>query len=124
MSSLGTLPIRVTVSPDELPAKSYPSALSIDANRAAAGLPWLEGGLKTAAPQRLTLRLRIHNRAGIPIIEGLTEVQAGERRFVFQELRAIGIEAYAHKNDGERIQIAQRVWSRRTYGTLASFSTP
>lgn len=62
--------------------------------------------------------LRIHNRAGIPIIEGQCYVAAGAQTFTFSQLLPLGIEAYAHVSEGEREQVARRIWSRRVYGSL------
>ncbi len=67
---------------------------------------------------RMRLTLRIHNRAGIPMIEGQTIVEAGQRTFMFSDLRPLGIEAYAHVSEAEREQVTRRIWSRRAYGTL------
>jgi len=67
--------------------------------------------------------LRVYNRAGIPIVEGQSQVAAGQRQFAFTHLRAFGIEAYAHRSDEERAQIAQRIWTRCSYGTLAFVAT-
>jgi hypothetical protein len=68
--------------------------------------------------------LRVHNQAGIPIIEGQNRVEAGQCSFTVSELRPLGIEAYAHKREAERLQIARRIWSRRAYGTLTFLATP
>jgi len=64
--------------------------------------------------------VRIHNRAGIPIVEGTGTVAAGQREFTIAELRPLGIEAYAHKSEAERVEIAQRIWSRRVFGTVSA----
>ncbi len=88
------------------------------------GLPWLHGELAIAAPRRLDLVLQVHNRAGIPIIEGYSSVETGQRQFTFVDLHAVGIEAYAHASVAQRLQVAQRVWSRRSFGTLRLLSTP
>lgn len=95
-----------------------PVELRADPGQHTAGLPWLAGELGAPASQPLTLLVKVMNRAGIPIIEGRTEVMAGERSFVFRDLRALGIEAYGHFKDAGREQIGQRVWSRRSYAVL------
>src|SRR5690349_9842419 len=97
---------------------AYPQELLADPERQSGGLPWLHGKLGSAAPYRVALVLQVHNRAGIPIVEGRCEVEAGRRQFAFTELRPIGIDAYAHKSEAERADIARRIWARHAYGTL------
>jgi hypothetical protein len=92
--------------------------LSADPQQHTAGVPWLCGEIGMPAPHRLNLILRLHNSAGIPVIEGQTIVEAGQRQVTFRELRALGIEAYAHVGDEQRVQVARRIWSRCVYGTL------
>lgn len=83
------------------------------------GLPVLRGTLPQPAPQALVLLLRVHNGAGIPIVEGSGSVAAGQTELVIDSLRPLGIEGYAHVNDERRAEVAQRVWSRRRYGTVS-----
>jgi len=97
---------------------TLPTALHIEERRGAAGLPTLQGDLSEAPRSSLVVRLQIHNSAGIPIIEGRATVAPGDKAIVFAELRPIGIDAYAHKPADERTQIAERIWTRRAYGTL------
>ena len=101
-----------------IPATAQPCELQVDPERHTHGLPWLYGELGIATPQNLILGLRIHNQAGIPIIEGQSSVEAGQRQFTFTDLHAIGIEAYTHVPEIERQHISDRIWSRRAYGTL------
>jgi len=103
---------------------SYPRELEYDEEQHTDRLPMLHGELGVAAPRSLRLVLRVHNQAGIPIIEGQNRVEAGQRSFTIGELRPLGIEAYAHKREAERLQIARRIWSRRAYGTLTFLATP
>lgn len=111
------LPIRKrTTGGDE--AAYLPNTLLVDEQIGPAGLPLLRGELPAAAPARLLVVLQVRNSAGIPIIEGQTSVAPGDRTVLFAELRPIGIDAYAHKSDAERTQIAERIWTRRAYGTL------
>jgi hypothetical protein len=95
-----------------------PAALSVDEARGASGLPLLRGELPAPAPATLAVALQICNSAGIPIIEGRASVAAGEREILFADLRPIGIDAYAHKPVDERAQIAERIWTRRAFGTF------
>ncbi len=93
-------------------------ALGFDTERDSAGIPWLHGEFPVMLAARMRLTLRIHNGAGIPMIEGQTIVEAGQRTFMFSDLRPLGIEAYAHVSEAEREQVTRRIWSRRAYGTL------
>jgi hypothetical protein len=52
-------------------------------------------------------------------LEGRGTLEAGQRQFTIT-VQPLGIEAYAHKREAERIQIAQRIWSRRAYGILTA----
>ena len=96
----------------------FPDALQIDDAVAENGLPALRGELPLASAAPLLVTIRIHNSAGIPIVQGHTRVSAGERVLLFADLCPVGIDAYAHKPAAERAQIAARIWSRRAYGTL------
>lgn len=94
---------------------------TLDEQPAAAGepLPQLRGSLPGPASEALELVLRIHNSAGIPIVEGRGSVAAGQTELLFHSLRPLGIEGYAHVNDQCRAEVAQRIWARRRYGTLS-----
>lgn len=110
------LPIRTRKTDSD--AALLPTALSVDEARGASGLPLLRGELPAPAPAALAVVLQICNSAGIPIIEGRAAVAAGDRALLFNDLRPIGIDAYAHKPADERAQIAERIWTRRAFGTL------
>jgi hypothetical protein len=97
----------------------FPAELSTDPQQHSGGVPWLYGELGLPASVRLNVILRLHNRAGVPVIEGQTIVDRGQRQLAFRDLHAIGIEAYAHASEEQRVQIARRIWSRCLYGTLA-----
>lgn len=112
-----SLPIRAINNTQRSDAFSI-LVLHIDDEQHTAGIPWLHGDLDTPASEPLRLVLRIYNQSGIPIIEGQSDIAAGDRQMVFQELYALGIEAYAHAREAERIAVAQRVWSRRRYGII------
>jgi hypothetical protein len=116
-----TLPIREERSSVSLlPRGTLPAALGVDDQQQTDGIPWLRCQLRAAAPAPVGLLLRIYNRAGIPIIEGRAELEAGATEAVFREVRALGIEGYAHRSAAERAQVAERVWQRRAYATLAA----
>ncbi|MEN9934303.1 MAG: hypothetical protein RLZZ387_882 [Chloroflexota bacterium] len=115
------LPIRLSGKPSPvLPESCYPRELNADPEHETTGIPWVHAELAAPAPRPALLVLRVHNRAGIPIIEGRAQVAAGERHITFSELHALGIDAYTHFKEPGRIQIGQRVWSRRVYATLAA----
>jgi hypothetical protein len=97
----------------------FPAELSTDPQQHSDGVPWLYGEIGVPAAVHLNVILRLHNRAGIPVIEGRTVVERGQRQLIFRDLHAIGIEAYAHAPEEQRVQIARRIWSRCVYGILA-----
>jgi hypothetical protein len=111
------LPIRAINNAQRSGAFSI-SVLHIDDEQHTAGIPWLHGDLDTPASEPLRLVLRIYNQSGIPIIEGQSNVATGDQQVIFQELYALGIEAYAHAREVERVAVAQRIWSRRRYGII------
>lgn len=119
---------RVTMQPlllrsaSDRPTADLPMALAIDDTRQHEGLPALTGELACPAARPLRLVLRVHNAAGVPIVTGETEVDAGADRIEFSALRALGIEAYAHVREEERTRVAQRIWSRRAYGVLETLA--
>ncbi len=113
------LPIRaLKVHDGFIPAAAQPHEFEYDEAQRTDGIPWLKGEISVTPSQPLRLVVRVHNRAGIPIIEGEGQIEAGQRRFTISELHPLGIEAYAHKRETERVEIARRIWSRRAYGTL------
>lgn len=114
-----TLELRTSGVSDPLVALAHP-VLTAEPQESG-GLPWLHGSFRQPVPVAARLVLRIHNRAGIPIIEGECAVAAGEQRFTCTTLRPLGIEAYAHVSEAQRQQTAQRIWSRRVYVTLQRY---
>jgi hypothetical protein len=109
-----SLPLRAPSRPNRL----FPTHLCIDPEQQTAGIPWLHGELARALPQQLRLRLRVHNKAGIPIVEGYLILEAGQHVFTIRELAALGIDGYAHAPAHERAKVGQRIWARRAYGML------
>jgi hypothetical protein len=110
---MNTLPVRTT----EAPLTGL-TTLSIDAEHTTAGLPWITARLPQAVAATVVVTLRIHNKAGIPIIEATTELSSGADQVTFTTLNPLGIEAYAHAPEDRRLEVAQRVWSRRAYATV------
>jgi hypothetical protein len=111
------LPIRKRKT-DTFEAARLPAALHIDEQPGAGGLPLLRGELPTEATSAFVVAVQICNSAGIPIIEGQATVGPGDRSVLFTDLRPIGIDAYTHKPAEERAQIAERIWTRRSFATL------
>lgn len=82
------------------------------------GLPWLSGTFDHYLSSRGSILLRLHNSAGIPIIKGRGAIEAGARRFIVNDLHAVGIEAYAHAPQAQRLEVSRRIWLRCSYGTI------
>jgi hypothetical protein len=101
-----------------LPRHIYPSELQIDEEHSSNHLPWLCATFKAELSQSVDLIVRVHNKAGVPIIEGKSRLEAGQKQVVFDTLQPLGIEAYAHYTDEQRAAIVQRIWSRRAYCTI------
>jgi hypothetical protein len=101
-----------------------PSELYLDLEHYTGGLPWLRGELLAAAPQTYLLITRIHNRAGIPMIAGQVPIRRGERTFIVRDQQPIGIEAYRHYSEAQRLLIAQRVWPRGVFASLELCEIP
>jgi hypothetical protein len=99
-------------------AAELPQTLVVDDSDDHDGIPPVTGELPRSAGRPLRLLLRVHNAAGVPIVAGETRVDAGATRIEFRDLRALGIEAYAHVPAEERARITRRIWSRRAYGVI------
>jgi hypothetical protein len=99
----------------------YPAELFLDLENYTGGLPWLRGELLAPAPCCYRVSTRIHNRAGIAMIAGQGVIRKGERKFVVNDQQPIGIDAYAHYSETQRLLIAQRVWPRGVCASLELF---
>ncbi len=99
-------------------AAALPEALVVADGNDHDGIPVVTGELPRSAGRPLRLLLRVHNAAGVPIVAGETHVDAGATHIEFRDLRALGIEAYAHVPAEERMRITRRIWSRRAYGVI------
>jgi hypothetical protein len=99
----------------------YPAELFLDLENYTGGLPWLRGELLAPAPCCYLVSTRIHNRAGIAMIAGRGVIRKGGRKFVVNDQQPIGIDAYAHYSETQRLLIAQRVWPRGVYASLELF---
>ncbi len=114
-----TLGVRITPTiKSPLRHIALPHELHCDSEHHTAGVPWLRGEFAAIPAEQLRITVRVHNHAGIPVIEGHNIVEPGQRTFIFSELRPHGIDAYAHVSEAEREQVSRRVWSRRAYATI------
>jgi hypothetical protein len=113
------LPVRSCITHRPAPALALAAAeLEADPERQTDGLPWVSGTFDRSAPTRLSILVRMHNRAGIPIVEGRCELEANTRQFTVRALSPLGIEAYAHASESQRLEVRRRVWSRCAFCTL------
>jgi hypothetical protein len=103
---------------DNISSAVLPHELQTDSEHSKGGLPHLHGTLAHPASCILYLTVRLHNQAGIPIIEGRATVAAGAAHFTIHNLVALGIDAYQHYSDEQRAAIAQRIWRRCAYATI------
>ena len=112
------LPIRLNHNTHSISSAAQPRELQTDGEQHTSGIPWLHGEFDTTISQSIVVVLQVHNKSGIPIIEGQCQLEVGQRQIIFQELRPLGIEGYAHAAEAERVQIGRRVWARAAYGKL------
>ena len=68
------------------------------------------------AVSKVSIVVRVHSRAGIPLATAAVEVAAGDRGFR-TPLALLAMEGYAHVGAAERQAIYRRVWLRRAYAT-------
>ena len=102
------LPIRVNSSPvSRVLLDMFPRELSCDPTMQTQGIFWLHGELVVTASYRMDFVLQVHNHAGIPIIEGSSTVEAGQRRFTFVDLHALGIEVYVREDTDMFAQVLE-----------------
>jgi hypothetical protein len=104
-----------------LPASAWPASLRPETGPDAdTGLPVLLGELTVPTPRALRVRLRVENAAGVPIVLAETAVATGQRLLRFGDLRAVGLEAYAHLGAPRRAEAARRIWTRRAWARLVA----
>jgi len=82
-----------------------------------AALPYARFVLPRPVPRNLSLVLRVHSAAGIPLASATIAVNSGEHTFDIRNLTLMAMEGYAHLDAAERHAVVQRVWSRRAFAT-------
>jgi hypothetical protein len=80
-------------------------------------LPKLRCLLSRPVPEQVSLVVRVHSRAGIPLASVAVEVNPGDRAFETSRVAVLAMEGYAHLNRAERQAVERRVWSRRAFAT-------
>ena len=80
-------------------------------------LPTLRCVLPRPAGEKLSLVLRVHTHAGIPVAAVSIDVNPGDREFETAPPAVLAMEGYAHLGRAERLAIERRVWDRRAFAT-------
>ena len=85
------------------------------------GLPTLRCDLPRAVPSAVSLMLRVHSRAGIPLAWVAATLDPGARSFATAPVTLFAMEGYAHLKHPQRRGVERRVLARRSYvaATLA-----
>ena len=83
---------------------------------AEAYLPSLRCVFAQPAADNVSVVVRVHSRAGIPLATAAIDVNKGDREFK-APLALLAMEGYAHIGPAERQAIHQRVWQRRAFAT-------
>jgi hypothetical protein len=79
-------------------------------------LPILRCVLARPAKGPVSLILRVHSRAGIPVAQATVEVHPGDQSFD-ATLSVMSMEGYRHLGRAAREDVERRVWSRRAFAT-------
>lgn len=85
---------------------------------ATSGLPSLRSALSRAQSEPLSLRVRVHSKAGIALASAVCRLGPGDTALDTPPLEALAMEGYAHLKPEARLGVLRRVWSRRAYVTL------
>ncbi len=80
-------------------------------------LPTLRCVLPQPVAERVSLVVRVHSRAGIPLASVAVEMNPGDQAFETPRVALLAMEGYAHLNRAERRAVERRVWSRRAFAT-------
>ena len=116
MADIERLPWRVDA--QLVRALDAPGHLEIEV-RSPDACPTLRCVLARPAPSRVSLTIRVHSRAGIPLAHASVQVNPGDRQFE-APLTLLAMEGYTHLSPRARHGVVQRVWSRRAYATGSS----
>ncbi len=79
-------------------------------------LPNVRCVLPKPATGPLSLVLRVHSRAGIPLAQAFIDLKPGDRSFE-TPLALMSMEGYRHLSQRARQDVERRVWSRRAFAT-------
>jgi hypothetical protein len=93
-----------------------PSTLEVCPIDPEALLPSLRCVFVQPATATVSVMVRVHSRAGIPLATAAIDVNKGDREFKVS-LALLAMEGYAHIGPAERQAIHHRVWQRRAYAT-------
>lgn len=78
-------------------------------------MPTLRCVLSRPAAEKVSLTLRVHSRAGIPLASTSIDLNPGDEAFETPRLSVLAMEGYSHVDHAERLAIERRVWSRRAF---------
>jgi len=113
MTDLQRLPWRL----DERLTRLFGRADDLELHASHPGvLPVLRGALPRPAETRISLIVRVHSTAGIPLAHAAVNVQPGDQAFEVP-VKLLAMEGYEHLGHSARQAVERRVWSRRAYAT-------
>ncbi len=77
-------------------------------------------GVRCVLPRRATTKVsvlvRVHSRAGIPLASATVDLDVGDSEFE-TPLTLLAMEGYTHLSRRARREVERRVWSRRAFAT-------
>ena len=79
-------------------------------------LPRVRCALPRPVTAKVSLTVRVHSRAGIPLAYASVDVNPGDRAFE-APLALLAMEGYVHLGRRARQDVERRVWSRRAFAT-------
>ena len=80
--------------------------------------PAFECPIAQPVASRLSVRVTVRTRAGIPLAASVVTLQPGAVRVSVPSLPLLAMEGYAHLKTDERQGLVRRVWARRGFVTL------
>lgn len=81
------------------------------------GLPVLRCDLPGPSASAVSLMLRVHSRAGIPLAWATADLGRGDRYFETPPVTLLAMEGYAYLKEHLRRRVERRVLARRAYAT-------
>jgi hypothetical protein len=79
--------------------------------------PLLRCVLPRPVSEKVSMIVRVHSAAGIPLASAPIELKVGDQAFEIEHVITLAMEGYAHLTPAERQIVERRVWSRRAYAT-------